>query len=114
MIWHNGIRHLDGLGDDSLLEWVMMQRATVKAKSLLNPDDLLEIRYEDFCADKLAIRKQIARYAELDGPRKFEQAVQNFPVECQNFKWKTDLTAKQQTVLEAIEREYLQLYGYLS
>jgi hypothetical protein len=96
------------------LEWVMMQKATVKAKALLNPDDFLEIRYEDFCADKLAITKQIVQFAELDWTQQFEQAVQNFSVESQNFKWKTDLTAEQQRTLEDIEREYLQHYGYLS
>jgi hypothetical protein len=96
------------------LEWVMMQDATVKAKSLLQPEELLEIRYEDFCADKFAITKQIAQFAELDWSQKFEQAVQSFPVESQNFKWKTDLTAEQQKILEDIEHKYLQYYGYLS
>ena len=95
------------------LEWVMMQEATIKAKSLLQSDDLLEIRYEDFCADKLAITKQIAQFAELDWSQKFEHAVQSFPVESQNFKWKTELTVEQQRILEDIEHEYLQHYGYL-
>ena len=95
------------------LEWVMMQEATIKAKSLLQPDELLEIRYEDFCADKLAITRQIAQFAELDWSQKFEHAVQSFPVESQNFKWKTELTVEQQRILEDIEHEYLQHYGYL-
>jgi hypothetical protein len=95
------------------LEWVMMQDAIAKAKALLSPDEILEIRYEDFCADKLSVTKQIAQFAELDWSRRFEQAVARFPVESQNFKWKTDLTDEQQRVLQEIEHKYLQYYGYL-
>ena len=95
------------------LEWVMMQEAITKARSLIEPDALLEIRYEDFCAEKLTVTKQITQFAELDWSPKFEQAVQRFPVESQNFKWKTDLTDEQQRILEEIESEYLQYYGYL-
>jgi hypothetical protein len=91
----------------------MMQDAIVQAKSLLKPRELLEIRYEDFCADKLVITRQIAEFAELDWSQKFEESVKRFPVESQNFKWKTDLTAEQQKVLQDIEQEYLQHYRYL-
>ena len=95
------------------LEWVMMQDAIVKAKSLLTRQQLLEIRYEDFCADKLAVTRQIVEFGELEWSQKFEESVKRFPVESQNFKWKTDLTAEQQKVLQDIEQEYLQHYGYL-
>jgi hypothetical protein len=94
------------------LEWVMMQDAVAKAKQALAHGDFLEIRYEDFCADKLAVTKQISAFAELEWSSKFEWAVQNFPVHSQNAKWKADLTVEQQRSLESIECKYLQHFGY--
>lgn len=96
------------------LEWVMIQEAMVKAKSVLNDGDFLEIRYEDFCADKHAITKMVAQFAELNWSERFEQALQHFPVESKNSKWKTDLTVEQQKILEKVESRYLKHYGYIN
>ena len=95
------------------LEWVIMQEAVIKAKSLLNSEDFLEIRYEDFCEDKSAAIKQITQFGGLDWSSEFENFVRAFEVKNQNFRWKKDLTIEQQGILENIEYEYLKKFGYL-
>lgn len=96
------------------LEWVIMQDAVIKAKSDLASADFLEIRYEDFCADKLDVTKKILQFAELEWTVQYVQSVRHFPVESRNYKWKTDLTTEQQSHLEIIQEHFLRIYGYFS
>ncbi len=109
------IRTWEGTGNSFIalagLEWVMIQEAMLQARSALCHDDFLEIRYEDFCANKSAITEQIVQFAGLVWSRRFKREVECFAVESKNSKWKTDLTAEQQKVLENVESRYLKHYG---
>jgi hypothetical protein len=94
------------------LEWVIMQEAVAAAKTALCADNFLEIRYEDFCADKTAVTRRLLEFAGLDWSPGFERRVRAFPVANQNYKWRKDLTAEQQAILTDIQREHLALLGY--
>ncbi len=95
------------------LEWVMMQAAVEKARRLLDDSQFLQIRYEDYCAAPVDTLREVARFADLEWTDGFERDVRRHPAKSTNFKWKEDLTADQQRLLEDIERSYLEKYGYL-
>ena len=95
------------------LEWVMMQSAVEKASQLLPDSQFLQIRYEDYCAAPVDTMRDVARFAELEWTPGFEREIRQRPAKSTNFKWRQDLTADQQRLLEDVERPYLEKYGYL-
>lgn len=94
-------------------EWVMMQSAVEKARQPLSDSQFLQIRYEDYCAAPVETMREVVRFAELEWTDGFEREVERHPAKSTNFKWKEDLTADQQRLLEEVERPYLEKYGYL-
>lgn len=95
------------------LEWVMMQSAVEEASRSLPESQFLQVRYEDYCAASMDTMRQVVRFAELEWTAGFEREVARHPARSANFKWKEDLTADQQRLLEEVERPYLEKYGYL-
>ncbi|MCZ6680911.1 MAG: sulfotransferase [Candidatus Poribacteria bacterium] len=96
------------------IEWVMMQAAVEKASHSLPASQFLQIRYEDFCAAKVDTMRQVIQFAELDWTPDFAHRVERYPAKSANFKWRTELTESQQSILQEVEQAYLEKYGYLS
>lgn len=110
LTWENTGRSFVALAG---LEWVLMLEAVREAKQRLAKDRFLEVRYEDFCSDKLWTARSIAEFTGLGWTDRFAQRVERFPVESRNYKWLEDLTVRQQEMLTEIQRPFLTEYGYL-
>lgn len=95
-------------------EWVMMQSAVEAASERIPASQFLQIRYEDFCADKLTTMRQVSEFAELEWTQGFARDVERYPAASTNFKWQSELTSEQQRILNEIEWPYLSKYGYCS
>jgi hypothetical protein len=94
------------------IEWKMILDAFEIAKKNLKDGSLLQIKYEDFCLDPQHVLKQILDFSELAPAKKFMGSIKNLKIENKNFKWKTELTEKQKSMLETVLASHLKKYGY--
>jgi len=74
--------------------------------------NVLEVKYEAFCADPVGQLREIAKYCELDWDAKFETRLRRQYVESENNKWRTDLTEEQQAILQEVMAVQLVEQGY--
>ncbi|HEY1658128.1 MAG TPA: sulfotransferase [Candidatus Sulfotelmatobacter sp.] len=74
--------------------------------------DILEVKYEAFCADPVRQTREIAEYCELNWDSAFEGRVKRFYVESENRKWQAELTKEQQKILEEVMADRLMEEGY--
>ncbi len=94
------------------LQWEILMQAYERAKQALGPERLLEIRYEDLCADPVRITRGAAEFAGLEPSPAFERSVRSFGMHNQNEKWKQGLTPAQQSELADCIRDELRRWGY--
>lgn len=95
------------------LQWEILMQAYEQAKSVMSsPERLLEIRYEDLCADPVRTVKLATDFAGLDFSGQFRREIEQFRVRDQNDKWKRDLSPSQQAVLTNCIRDALLHWGY--
>lgn len=94
------------------LEWRIQMRAIETARRSLDPARFLEVTYESFCQDPLATCRQVLAFAELESSAAFEHAVRATPINDMSGRWRDDLTAAQQAVLDDLLRDDLARYGY--
>ncbi|HJU26316.1 MAG TPA: sulfotransferase [Rhodanobacteraceae bacterium] len=94
------------------IQWKLLMDATAEAAAHIPPGRFMEIRYEDFVADPVANFRKVATFCELDWSRRFENAIASYSLETTNDKWREDLTAGQQAILQAVLAESLARYGY--
>jgi hypothetical protein len=95
------------------IEWNKLVTAARITQSVVLPENFLEVRYEDLCADRFGVMWRILDCCELPMTSTFESELRQFPLESQNDKWRKDLTRRQQEVLENVMRDQLQSCGYI-
>lgn len=94
------------------IQWKILMDAMEKSKPGLSPGQLLEIRYEDVCADPVAQFRSAVDFAGLQWSPGFESYVRGQQLRNENAKWRGELSPPQQAVLEAVLSESLARYGY--
>lgn len=94
------------------IEWRILMDAAEEAKALLPPDRLLEIRYEDLCADTDAVIDEVLRFTGLERTPAFERALARFDLTSRNDAWRDALSSTDQGALRELLGETLQRYGY--
>lgn len=94
------------------IQWKMLLAAAREAERTLPPDDVLELRYEEMCAEPLHVFRRVAAFAELRWSAGFESAVRSSSFRNTNARWRSDLTEAQQEVLTAVLRDALEREGY--
>ena len=95
------------------IQWKILMDAVEKAKSKISSEKFLEIRYENLCSDPLGQFQKVTQFCELEWTGSFERQVRKYQPRNTNDKFKYDLTAKQQSGLEEVLRDYLVRFGYL-
>jgi hypothetical protein len=95
------------------IQWKILMDAMEKAKSTVSSERFLEIRYENFCSDPVGQFEKVTQFCELEWKDRFESRIRKYQPRNTNDKFKYDLTAKQQSDLEEVLRDYLMRYGYL-
>jgi len=89
-----------------------MLDAMVVAEPLVPPNQFLELRYEDLCADPTESFRMVTAFCEMDHPDSFDRAIVDFGFRTTNDKWQRDLTTLQQQQLEAELGPHLDRWGY--
>jgi omega-hydroxy-beta-dihydromenaquinone-9 sulfotransferase len=93
------------------LQWRLRTRAIEAARRQLDPSRYLEVRYEEFCERPLDVIQGILDFGELPRSASFEEHVKRTPIRDSN-RWRDDLTARQQQILEELLHEDLVRHGY--
>lgn len=94
------------------LEWRIQMRALEAARRALEPMPFLEVRYEAFCQQPLETCRRVLEFAELPWPTEFERQVEAASIRDMTNRWRDDLTAGQQALLDDLLRDDLPRYGY--
>lgn len=94
------------------IQWKMILDATESAISKISQNDIIEIKYEDFCENIWRTFEKIMEFTELEYTSSFKKELKQFTLRNTNYKWKKDLTQEQQNILFEILGERLQKYGY--
>lgn len=94
------------------LQWKILMNAAEKAKKGINPENLIEIKYEDFCSSPFEIFKRVIEFSELSWDRRFEKRLGEFTLHDTTEKWKQDLSLLQQKQLNEVLAVELEKYGY--
>jgi hypothetical protein len=95
------------------IQWKILMDAMEKAKSTVSSERFLEIRYENLCFDPVGQFQKVTQFCGLEWTDSFERQIRNYKPRNTNDKFRYDLTAKQQSDLEEVLRDYLMRYDYL-
>lgn len=96
------------------IEWRIQMRAMDAARRQLDPGRFMEIRYEAFCQQPMETMRQVLDFVELPASRALERAVKDARIKSTGDRWRDDLAAGQQAILDEVLREDLRRYGYNS
>ena len=95
------------------LEWRIQMRAIAAARRTLDPARFLEVKYEDFCDRPREVARQVLAYSELPDSDALERKVQATPIK-NSQRWRDDLTAEQQQLLDELLADDLAAHGYVA
>jgi hypothetical protein len=95
------------------LEWRIQMRAIEAARRTLDPSRFMEVKYETFCERPLDTYRGILAFSELPEPPDSLQQVEAASVKKVSNRWRDDLTAGQQALLDDLLCEDLRRYGYV-
>lgn len=110
--WQNSGRSFVAL---AALEWEILMEAYEQAKNVMSsPERLLEVRYEDLCADPMLVVRAATEFAGLEFSGEFKREIERFQVRDRNDKWQRDLSTSQQTILSDCIHDTLEHWGYPS
>lgn len=96
------------------LEWRIQMRAIEAARQTLDPKRFFEVKYETFCEQPLETYRRVLDFAELAVSPELEQQVKAASITSTSNRWREDLTAGQQAILDDVLQEDLLRYGYRS
>jgi omega-hydroxy-beta-dihydromenaquinone-9 sulfotransferase len=94
------------------LQWEILMDAYERAKPGIPADRILEIRYEDLCADPIGVVRAACEFAQLEFAPQLERQIRGFRLRSQNDKWKEGLSPAQQDTLNDCIRDCLSRWGY--
>jgi omega-hydroxy-beta-dihydromenaquinone-9 sulfotransferase len=94
------------------LEWRIQMRAMEAARRAVEPGRFLEVKYERFCEAPLETCRDVLRFAELPESTEFERQVAAANIRNMSDRWRNDLTAAQQVLLENLLHDDLRRAGY--
>jgi hypothetical protein len=94
------------------LHWEILMDAYERAKPGIPADRILEIRYEDLCADPIGILRAACEFAQLEFAPHLQRQIRRFRLRSQNDKWREGLSPAQQHTLNDCIRGSLSRWGY--
>jgi hypothetical protein len=74
--------------------------------------DIMEVKYEAFCANPVRQLRAIAEYCELNWDSDFATRMAKQYVNSENSKWQSELSEEQQTILHHVLGDYMREQGY--
>ncbi len=94
------------------IEWRIQMRAIEAARRALDPGRYFEVKYESFCEQPVETYRQVLQFAEMPDSSEFERHVKAASIRSTSDRWRDDLTASQQSILDDLLDGDLQRYGY--
>lgn len=94
------------------IEWKIVMEAMDTAKNSVAAGNFYELRYEDFAVDPVGAFRRVVSFCGIDWSDRFERALRAYSISTANGKWRKDLTAAQQVVLQDVLAGALTRYGY--
>jgi omega-hydroxy-beta-dihydromenaquinone-9 sulfotransferase len=95
------------------LQWKILMDAMEEAKASINQANFLEVKYEHLCSDPIGSFRRVVEFSELNWAVGFERDLREIKVRNTNEKFRQDLTAKQQSDVENVLKDYLKRYNYM-
>ena len=95
------------------IQWNILMEATEKAKTFIDEDNYIEIKYENFCSNPISVFKDVIEFSELKWSREFADSINKYNLRNTEYKWKKELTIDQQQIIDEVARNYLKKYNYL-
>ncbi len=95
------------------LQWKILCSSAEQAISILPDDRVCEVRYEDLCSDGNLEMERLLTFVGLDFPPTLLNYLRRSPYVSRNEKWTSELTQKQQEILNYVTRPYLEKHHYI-
>ncbi len=95
------------------IQWKILMDAAEEAKKHLKKSSILEVKYEELCADPIGVFLKVAEFCEIEWNSYFENRLKQYKLKNANNKYKQELTPSQQKDLETVLNSHLKKYGYL-
>lgn len=84
------------------IECVIVERAIEECRVSLPPGRFLRVSYSELCEDAVAVFRKTAAFCRLDWSTRFEHAIRRISFVDQSDKWRRNLSAAQQAVLQRV------------
>jgi omega-hydroxy-beta-dihydromenaquinone-9 sulfotransferase len=94
------------------IEWRIQMRAMEAARRVIDPSLFLEVKYETFCEQPVESFRQVLEFAEIPWSDEFEGEIRAAHIRSTSNRWRNDLAAGQQAILDDLLAEDLRRYGY--
>lgn len=94
------------------LHWKTMVSSVLEAVPYLQPEQYIEVRYENLGRDPTGEMRRIIEFCGLRWTPQYEQAIKSTPVMNFNNKWKEQIPPQDQTILEDCLSDFLLRFGY--
>src|SRR5271155_1096102 len=94
------------------IEWKTHLDQMAEVKRNYPHINILEVKYESFCANPVSQLREIAGFCELEWDAEFESRLRRQYVESENNKWRSDLSEEQQAILLDVLAVQLIEQGY--
>lgn len=94
------------------IEWEILMQAHEDARQVVPSEDYLSLSYEDLCLSPLEQVRRAADFCGLEWTTEFQRDVNRMKMRNTNFKWRKELTEKQQVLLNDCLSDSLARYGY--
>ena len=82
------------------IEYVIVQRALADCRTALPSDQMHAVSYSRLCADPVGVFRDVTKFCGLDWSARFEKSIRRVRLMNRDDKWRSDLTAHQQAVLQ--------------
>jgi len=95
------------------IQWKILMDSAEMAKTYVEANRIMEIQYEQLCAEPIPTMREVARFCELEWNEPFEAGLRRHELLNTNFKYKEELNSRQQEILNDVLGDSLSRYGYL-
>lgn len=107
------IKHNQSFAVLAAIQWKILMDAAEKAKKQMEESRIMEIKYEELCAEPISLLMEIAKFCEIEWNAHFEAKLKKYTLKNANTKYKQDLNPLQQKELSIVLDGYLKRYRYL-
>ena len=94
------------------IQWKIFMDAFESSRVLLPEGSLLDLSYEDLCADPVGVFGKVQEFCGLHESVSFSRSLDNFSLVDTGSTWRRHLSESQQTTLNEVLSGYLEKYGY--